>query len=220
MYTEDLSWLYDEDRDWPFQVALAKYTIRQVPIDDMCCLDTGSGRGGFCSFLRRYYSPRATIGMDIHRRQQTWTSRRFAGTGMRLVTGDAQRLPFVSESFDVVTNLESVLHYRNRRCFFAEARRVLRRDGYLCLSCNVVDPEDVTADMQSVGFTLVEVTDITEWIVKAATVDSRRIRELLLRMAKTDSAKTSARRLATRAAASAQLFTARHRYCSWIVQAH
>jgi 2-polyprenyl-3-methyl-5-hydroxy-6-metoxy-1,4-benzoquinol methylase len=48
-----------------------------------------------------------------------------------VVAGDAEQLPFASDSFDVVLASELVEHLWNPSGFFDEAYRVLRAEGYL-----------------------------------------------------------------------------------------
>src|SRR5262245_48992449 len=46
-----------------------------------------------------------------------------------LVRGEAERLPWTDESFDRLFCVNALHHFRDRRAFFVNARRVLRRGG-------------------------------------------------------------------------------------------
>ncbi len=50
------------------------------------------------------------------------------------MAGDAEKLPFSSNSFDVVLASEIVEHLWNPHSFFDEAYRVLKADGHLIMS--------------------------------------------------------------------------------------
>ena len=54
--------------------------------------------------------------------------------GAALVRGDAGRLPFASDSFDLVTSFETLEHVPAPRALISELRRVLRHGGRLVLS--------------------------------------------------------------------------------------
>ncbi len=51
-----------------------------------------------------------------------------------VIAGDAEHLPFVSNSFDVVLASEVVEHLWNPHNFFGNAYRILRANGYLIIS--------------------------------------------------------------------------------------
>ena len=50
-----------------------------------------------------------------------------------LTNGDANHLPFPSESFDLVLSLNALQHYTDQRAFIVEARRLLRPNGALAI---------------------------------------------------------------------------------------
>ncbi len=50
-----------------------------------------------------------------------------------LTNGDANHLPFPSESFDLVLSLNALQHYTDQRAFITEARRLLRPGGALAI---------------------------------------------------------------------------------------
>lgn len=102
-------------------------------------LDLGTGTGGL---LRRLAdgpsAPREAIGIDASRTMLGQAPS--LPDGWRLVQGDAARLPFPAESFDVVTAayLLHVVAPAERAAILVEARRVLRPDGRLV--CVTVSP--------------------------------------------------------------------------------
>lgn len=50
-----------------------------------------------------------------------------------LTNGDANYLPYSSESFDLVLSLNALQHYTDQRAFITEARRLLRPGGALAI---------------------------------------------------------------------------------------
>jgi SAM-dependent methyltransferase len=57
-----------------------------------------------------------------------------ARAGALPVAGDAIRIPLADQSVDGVICVEAAVHFRSRRRFFAEVRRVLRPGGVLTMS--------------------------------------------------------------------------------------
>jgi ubiquinone/menaquinone biosynthesis C-methylase UbiE len=98
-------------------------------------LDIGCGTGIFATrVLDRF--PRARVcGLDLSTGMlQHGQPRCRAGAGrLHLVQGDSERLPFASDTFDVVTCTHSFHHYPRQEQVVAEMHRVLRPGGRLLL---------------------------------------------------------------------------------------
>jgi SAM-dependent methyltransferase len=82
-------------------------------------LEVGCGNGGYLALVE-------AIGMDISVGMLEAARER---TNVPLVCGDAQRLPFQSESFDVVLAPHMLYHVEDRPAAIRELRRVLKSNG-------------------------------------------------------------------------------------------
>ncbi len=58
------------------------------------------------------------------------------------IQSDAEQLPIESESFDVITNLESSHLYLRIESFFSEVQRILAPNGYFCYADHYFPPRD------------------------------------------------------------------------------
>jgi ubiquinone/menaquinone biosynthesis C-methylase UbiE len=98
-------------------------------------LDVGCGTGQFASKVRASLPQAEVCGVDLVsdmlvKGHPRWRHHR----GHVLpVQGDSERLPFASESFDVVTCANSFHHYPRQDRAVAEMRRVLRPGGRLMI---------------------------------------------------------------------------------------
>jgi SAM-dependent methyltransferase len=104
--------------------------------DGQDLLDVGCGFGGTLACLNERYSNLNLSGINIDPEQLRLAAAHIkprAKNALDLILADAARLPFASESADVVLAVESVFHF-DRPQFFAEVGRVLRRGGSLTLS--------------------------------------------------------------------------------------
>jgi ubiquinone/menaquinone biosynthesis C-methylase UbiE len=108
--------------------------ISHVPAGAEELLDIGCGTGFFLAELVEKH-PRA-IGFDISHAMLKVSEQYVPGA--RVVTGDAERMPFADESFDVVFCKGSLHHMRDHVGFLSDCRRLLRADGVLIMSepCN------------------------------------------------------------------------------------
>lgn len=98
-------------------------------------VDVGCGIGGPTGWIFERYRPARLIGVEYCPSSVRAAEQRWKGKGLRpiFLQGDAQRLPLADESVDVVFNLESALHYADKRMFISECKRVLKPGGVLCL---------------------------------------------------------------------------------------
>ncbi len=89
--------------------------------------DIGGGTGNYALALRHEgWDP---VVID----RSTAMLERAAAKGLETVAGDAQRLPFESESFDAAMMISMLHHVEDRAAALTEARRILKPGGRLVL---------------------------------------------------------------------------------------
>ncbi len=125
-YSLEFSRLFQED--WHAEM------ISHVPLGARRVLDLGCGTGFFLAELERKQP--GAVGLDISFEMLKVSEKYIPGA--RLVTADAERLPFLLGSFDVVFCKGSLHHVRNHVKFLANCREALGASGVLVLSepCN------------------------------------------------------------------------------------
>src|SRR3546814_7009494 len=105
--SSDLIDLLPGDEPDRYSIQLYHQTAAALDWTGLDGLEVGCGRGGGASYVARYLKPRSLVGLDIADRAIEFCRRRHAAPGLSFVSGDAQKLPFPDESFDVVLNVES-----------------------------------------------------------------------------------------------------------------
>lgn len=110
--------------------------LGDVPISaESTVVDVGCGIGGPSGWIFERYRPARLIGVEYNPASVRAAEQRWCGSVQRpyFLQGDAHRLPLADESVDVIFNLESALHYADKRRFLSECRRALKPGGMLCL---------------------------------------------------------------------------------------
>jgi SAM-dependent methyltransferase len=125
-YSFAFSRLFQED--WHAEM------IAHVPAGATRILDLGCGTGFFLAELEARHP--GAVGLDISHAMLKVSEQYVPGA--RLVTGDAERLPFRPGTFDVVFCKGSLHHVRDHVRFLENCRAALRPGGVLIMSepCN------------------------------------------------------------------------------------
>ena len=104
--------------------------LRSESFEDV--LDVGCGTGAVLELLHGEYPEKHLTGLDLTPRMiEAACAKRLEN--VCFVVGDAEALPFESQSFGAVLCSNSFHHYPHPEKFFSEAARVLRPGGRLIL---------------------------------------------------------------------------------------
>lgn len=125
-YSLEFSRLFQED--WHAEM------LAHMPAGARRVLDLGCGTGFFLAELERVRP--GAVGLDISHAMLKVSDQYVPGA--RLVTADAEKLPFAERSFDAVFCKGSLHHTRDHVRFLENCRRALTPEGVLILSepCN------------------------------------------------------------------------------------
>ncbi|WP_298397385.1 class I SAM-dependent methyltransferase [uncultured Azonexus sp.] len=177
--------LLPEDEPDRCFIGLYRYLAERVAPAGMRVLEVGSGRGGGSSYLCRYHEPSEVVGVDYSGSAVRLATRLHAGVkGLSFVEGDAERLPFEDNSFDVVINVESSHCYANMSAFLGEVRRVLKpggRFGWVDIRGDGMIA-DTEAAFAGCGMLLVEAEDFTPNVAQSMLASQARKEALISRM--------------------------------------
>jgi ubiquinone/menaquinone biosynthesis C-methylase UbiE len=134
-------------------VAAAEELTRRIcdaaGIDDgMTILDVGCGFGGTIAYLNERLSGCDLVGLDVDPRQLDRARdlvRPRTGNKVSLIEGDACALPFEGGLFDVILAVECIFHFRSRKSFFREVKRVSKPGASLALSDFILNADRLSA---------------------------------------------------------------------------
>ncbi len=129
----------------------------------------GCGRGGGCEWIARTQNVNSMTGVDLSNNAITLCQKNHQVPNLVFQSGDAKRLPFSDQSFDIVLNLESSHHYPSMPTFLQEVKRVLKPGGYLCLADyrDLPEVEDFKKHLEASGLKMLSYSDITAEVIKA-----------------------------------------------------
>jgi ubiquinone/menaquinone biosynthesis C-methylase UbiE len=143
--------------------------VSVTPLAEKHVLEVGCGQGDGAAFLSQLLKPAKYIGVDLHPTQVGLCRQRHASRGAPLdfQRANAQQLPFLDKSFDVVVNVESAHSYPSFDAFISEVFRVLKPGGSFCFAdlrqstSEVSCVETYRRDFERAGFTVLQHEDIT-----------------------------------------------------------
>jgi ubiquinone/menaquinone biosynthesis C-methylase UbiE len=125
-------WIAPEDQRHNYHLNLVKHVMSGVELAEKTVLEVGSGRGGNCHYLSRYTQAKEICGVDLCEANVRFCQAVHRLPNVTFLRSDAEQLPFRSETFDVVLNLESSHCYPHFDRFLAEVHRVLKPQGTFC----------------------------------------------------------------------------------------
>ena len=172
---EDQPILEDEDESDRLFIQLYHMNIRDVELGEKKVLEVGSGRGGGAHWIARTYSPESLIALDYSAAAVKLCSRMYGRQkNLSFIEGNAMKLPFADNSFDVVYNVESSHCYSDMNTFVDEAYRVLKPGGCFAWTDfrDAKTIQEVRNKFSSSEFEVLKDADITKEVLAALDVIS------------------------------------------------
>lgn len=149
---------------------------------DIC--EVGSGRGGGLAYVHKHFKPKNTCGLDLNLRAVKFCNRYYASDGLRFVLGDAHKLPFKDDEFDVMINVESSHRYARFDTFLSEIYRCLKPGGHFLFTDfrHDYELEAALVHIDNSDLKLIHHEGITENVIHALTADDERRRYLVKKL--------------------------------------
>ncbi|WKV10394.1 class I SAM-dependent methyltransferase [Thermoanaerobacterium sp. CMT5567-10] len=99
-------------------------------------LDVGTGRARMAYALARYGYNVVSLeyNIDTLKKAKEMISNEDVGDKILFVHGDAHEMPFIDESFEVVTSYNAMHHMDDYKAAIDEMMRVLKRDGKILIT--------------------------------------------------------------------------------------
>ncbi|MDP6532795.1 MAG: class I SAM-dependent methyltransferase [Candidatus Marinimicrobia bacterium] len=159
----------EEDKEDRYFIQLYHHVASEAAPQGKKVLEVGSGRGGGSWYVASYLHPEHMTGLDYSENAVELANGFFKEANLNYVQGDAESLPFESESFDAVINVESSHCYGSMESFVSEVYRVLKPGGIFSWADlrGAGDVEELDSVFDNSGLTKVKDEVITENVIKA-----------------------------------------------------
>ncbi len=96
-------------------------------------LEIGCGNGNGTKLIKKYFSPKNIIGVDLDEKMIGIAQKRNKNATISYKVMDASRLDFPDKQFDVIFDFGIIHHIPNWKDCLKEIKRVLKPDGELIL---------------------------------------------------------------------------------------
>jgi ubiquinone/menaquinone biosynthesis C-methylase UbiE len=173
--------LRDNEQENRYSIQLYHHVAAAIDLEGKDVVEVGSGRGGGASYVARHLGPRSMKGIDFSKKAIEFCRKYYSVDGLSFLRGDAEELPLVDHSVDVIINLESSHCYGSMTRFLSEVYRVLRPDGHFLFSDHR-DHDKISLlheQLKDSGLRLVKETDITQNVVAALDLDNERKQRMI-----------------------------------------
>ncbi len=164
-----------EEKD-RYAIQLYQHITTAIDIIGKDVLEVGCGNGGGLAYINRYLLPNSVTGVDINSKAIKFCKTKYINQNIPFFKANAQKLPFLNRSFNVVLNIESSHNYKKPELFFDEVYRVLKTGGYFLFADyrNSFEIEKLNKQLKQSKFHLVNKQDITPNIVEALKVETQK----------------------------------------------
>ena len=177
-------WIAPSDQRYRYHLNLVKHVLSGVELTGQTVLEVGSGRGGNCYYLSRYTRAERIYGIDRCEANVKFCRTVHQLPRVTFLQGDAEQLPFQSEMFDVVLNLESSHCYPHFGRFLREVYRALKPQGTFCyadlwfLEFLELDWKGRKQALDTAPFILLSEEDISELVFHALKSEEGFVEEI------------------------------------------
>lgn len=167
-----------------FCLQLYDKVIGEVPLTHRMVLEIGCGRGGGARYLFSRFQPSRLLGVDYSKETIRFCRKTHSDPGLEFRYDDAMNLSFPDECFDAVLNIESSHCYKDKKKFFQETFRVLRKGGTFHYADNLfADAWPIRrSELNAAGFVVEKAEDISNGVLRAIEADEERRRGLIRRL--------------------------------------
>jgi phthiocerol/phenolphthiocerol synthesis type-I polyketide synthase E len=150
-------------------VRLALEVIGDCDLGGRRVLDIGCGRGGTVSTITQFFEPKSVCGLDLSPAAIAFCRSTHRHERISFCVGDAERLIFDDESFDVVLNIESSQSYGDIHAFYRQVFRVLAPGGHFLYTdvMSVGRFAECGLSLQRAGFIREQDRDITPNVLRS-----------------------------------------------------
>lgn len=171
--------LTESDQPDRFPIQLYHRLATEADLAGKRVLEVSCGHGGGASYLVRTFHPASYVGLDLNPAAIDFCRRHHVLPALEFVQGDAEKLPFDDESFDVVLNVEASHSYPHFSTFLAEVARVLRPGGVLLYAdLRIADRvEEWDTALHSAPMTVRASTVINAEIIRGYELNSQQRRD-------------------------------------------
>jgi len=119
-----------------YQEHIHRYAFALNFCKDKIVLDLACGVG-YGSYYLLKNGAKSVIGVDISRDAITYAKSHYIHPKIEFIVGDATKLPFSDNSFDVIVSFETIEHVKGYEKYLLECKRILKRRGiFICSSPN------------------------------------------------------------------------------------
>jgi ubiquinone/menaquinone biosynthesis C-methylase UbiE len=173
--------LQSEDESNRAAIQLYHHVASGADLMNKNVLEVSCGHGGGASFVKRYHKPKTYTAIDQNSKAIEYNRKTHGTFGIDFRVGDAQALDFPADHFDAVINVEASHCYPRQSAFFQSVYRVLRTGGHLLYADfrPPITAAQLDRDIADAGFQIKSKSDITDHVLRALKLTSKRHRELV-----------------------------------------
>lgn len=148
-------------------ISLYIKTFEGMPENTESVLEIGSGLGGGCYLLKKYYKIPVVIGIDYAKLSVKYSNNKFSSLGINFYQNPAEEILAINKKVDVILSLEASQIFYNWELFFKNVTTLLKNDGTF-LYCDIFAKEDIQIIeelINTAGLMIIHKEDISSGVI-------------------------------------------------------
>ena len=161
---DPVSNLLDKDFIMKREASLYLKLLENIDTNNKNILDVGCGRGGGVALYKKYFNFKNVYGCDITDVNIDYAKSKHKDINFKVA--NAENLTYDKNTFDIITNVESMSLYIDQSKFLKNVIKLLKSDGlFICTDCSYRTLETFYKNKHL--FKSIEVKDITDNVATA-----------------------------------------------------
>jgi ubiquinone/menaquinone biosynthesis C-methylase UbiE len=161
---DPVSNLLDKDFIMKREASLYLKLLENIDTNNKNILDVGCGRGGGVALYKKYFNFKNVYGCDITDVNIDYAKLKHKDINFKVA--NAENLTYDKNTFDIITNVESMSLYIDQSKFLKNVIKLLKPDGlFICTDCSYRTLETFYKNKHL--FKSIEVKDITDNVATA-----------------------------------------------------
>jgi SAM-dependent methyltransferase len=161
--------LDNRDKDNTNSISLYAKILEDLPANTGSILEIGSGLGGGCYLLKKYYHIPTVTGIDYAKLNVRYSNKKFNHLGVQYYRCSAENANTLNQKYDAVISVEAALLFYNWELFLKNVSDLITDNGTFLYTDLFTQEDKQTIEnlISKVGLKIISMEDIGDGVINS-----------------------------------------------------